>query len=210
MGCKLHTIQSPFSQPPQPPPTPPPKTNLPMFYYGLIIVSVAAIILAMYNLIFVKLTSNRHDQSPLPRSSISLVDLSRTRRSRSFENLDSFRYKKNEGQRQKMKVVSNVLFACQFLRTEKKHVAQLSLRLPALSHSPAGELMESSTADYYAGGEFQRSPACKRSFHAPCIDMWLNSHSDCPLCRTPLPASSWSHPQLTTTPEENSREVLLL
>ncbi|XP_068343976.1 RING-H2 finger protein ATL58-like [Pyrus communis] len=181
MGYKLHTIQSPFSQPPQPPPTAPPKTNLPMFYYGLIIVSVAAIILAMYNLIFVKLTSNRHDQSPLPRSSISLVDLSRTRRSRSFENLDSFR-----------------------------HVAHLSLRLPALSHSPAGELMESSTADYYAGGEFQRGPACKRSFHAPCIDLWLNSHSDCPLCRTPLPASSWSHPQLTTTPEENSREVLLL
>ncbi|KAK7826186.1 ring-h2 finger protein atl2 [Quercus suber] len=27
-------------------------------------------------------------------------------------------------------------------------------------------------------------PQCKQSFHAPCIDMWLYSHSDCLLCRT--------------------------
>ncbi|KAG6669109.1 hypothetical protein CIPAW_01G220400 [Carya illinoinensis] len=29
-------------------------------------------------------------------------------------------------------------------------------------------------------------PRCKHSFHAPCIDLWLYSHSDCPLCRTPV------------------------
>ncbi|KAM1155764.1 hypothetical protein ACFX13_027200 [Malus domestica] len=173
MGYKLHTIQGPFSLPPQPPPSPPPKTNLPMFYYGLIIVSIAAIILAMYNLIFVKLTSNRHDQSPLPRSSISMVDLSRTRRSRSFENLDSFRYKKKEGSTSK----DESCVEC---------VVCLSV--------------------FEDGEEVRKLPTCNHSFHAPCIDMWLNSHSDCPLCRTPLPASSWSHPQLTTTPEENSRE----
>ncbi|XP_050129858.1 RING-H2 finger protein ATL16-like [Malus sylvestris] len=176
MGYKLHTIQSPFSQPPQPPSTPPPKTNLPMFYYGLIIVSIAAIILAMYNLIYVKLTSNRHDQSPPPRSSISLVDLSRTRRSRSFGNLDSFRYKKNEGSTSK-----------------DESCVECAVCLSVFED----------------GEEIRKLPTCKHSFHAPCIDMWLNSHSDCPLCRTPLPASSWSHPQLTTTPEENSREVLL-
>lgn len=29
-------------------------------------------------------------------------------------------------------------------------------------------------------------PGCKHSFHAPCIDMWPYSHSDCLLCRTPI------------------------
>ncbi|EEF41012.1 conserved hypothetical protein [Ricinus communis] len=29
-------------------------------------------------------------------------------------------------------------------------------------------------------------PRCKHSFHASCIDMWVYSHSDCPLCRTPI------------------------
>ncbi|MBA0615243.1 hypothetical protein Godav_015404 [Gossypium davidsonii] len=27
---------------------------------------------------------------------------------------------------------------------------------------------------------------CKHSFHAPCIDMWMYSHSICPICRTPV------------------------
>ncbi|XP_068345392.1 E3 ubiquitin-protein ligase ATL41-like [Pyrus communis] len=27
-------------------------------------------------------------------------------------------------------------------------------------------------------------PNCKHSFHAECIDKWLNSHTTCPICRT--------------------------
>ncbi|BFG36157.1 hypothetical protein CerSpe_224310 [Prunus speciosa] len=29
-------------------------------------------------------------------------------------------------------------------------------------------------------------PECMHLFHAGCIDMWLSSHSNCPLCRTDI------------------------
>lgn len=33
------------------------------------------------------------------------------------------------------------------------------------------------------GEDLRQLPKCKHSFHADCIDMWLYSHSNCPLCR---------------------------
>ncbi|RYR20350.1 hypothetical protein Ahy_B03g065457 isoform B [Arachis hypogaea] len=49
------------------------------------------------------------------------------------------------------------------------------------------------------GEEVRKLPRCKHSFHALCIDMWLYSHFDCPICRTPV--GLFSHP----FPAENSR-----
>lgn len=55
------------------------------------------------------------------------------------------------------------------------------------------------------GEEIRQMPKCKHYFHAPCIDMWLYSHMDCPLCRSPV------DPSLSRPPEESerSREGLL-
>ncbi|XVF74342.1 hypothetical protein PTKIN_Ptkin13bG0102700 [Pterospermum kingtungense] len=36
------------------------------------------------------------------------------------------------------------------------------------------------------GEEVRQLHRCKHSFHAPCIDMWMYSHSNCPICRTPV------------------------
>ncbi|XP_020233290.1 E3 ubiquitin-protein ligase RING1 [Cajanus cajan] len=41
-------------------------------------------------------------------------------------------------------------------------------------------------------GEFQHDqslrllPKCSHAFHIPCIDTWLTSHKNCPLCRAPV------------------------
>ncbi|KAI4354456.1 hypothetical protein L6164_003316 [Bauhinia variegata] len=33
------------------------------------------------------------------------------------------------------------------------------------------------------GEEVRQLSACKHSFHATCIDLWLDNHSNCPICR---------------------------
>ncbi|OIW07589.1 hypothetical protein TanjilG_08476 [Lupinus angustifolius] len=39
------------------------------------------------------------------------------------------------------------------------------------------------------GEEVRQLSACKHSFHASCIDMWLSNHSNCPICRATIAAA---------------------
>lgn len=59
--------------------------------------------------------------------------------------------------------------------------------------------------------EVRQLPRCKHSFHAPCIDMWLYSHLDCPLCRTPVEVELpvFSRQTAVATPVDRSREMLI-
>ncbi|TKY47178.1 RING-H2 finger protein ATL3 [Spatholobus suberectus] len=42
----------------------------------------------------------------------------------------------------------------------------------------------------FEGGEMGRClPKCGHGFHVECIDMWLGSHSNCPICRAPIVVS---------------------
>ncbi|KAK6774499.1 hypothetical protein RDI58_029738 [Solanum bulbocastanum] len=59
------------------------------------------------------------------------------------------------------------------------------------------------------GEEVKQLPICKHSFHASCIDMWLHSHLDCPLCRSPV-MPPVLHRNSFTRQEESSRDGLLI
>ncbi|CAK7325667.1 unnamed protein product [Dovyalis caffra] len=39
-------------------------------------------------------------------------------------------------------------------------------------------------SEFEEGEELRTLPLCLHSYHAACIDMWLYSHSNCPMCRT--------------------------
>ncbi|KAK4392238.1 RING-H2 finger protein ATL33 [Sesamum angolense] len=41
------------------------------------------------------------------------------------------------------------------------------------------------------GEEIRQLSGCKHAFHSACIDMWLYSHSNCPVCRAAVPVR-WS------------------
>ncbi|KAG1342560.1 RING-H2 finger protein ATL3 [Cocos nucifera] len=41
-------------------------------------------------------------------------------------------------------------------------------------------------AELSEGEEARLLPGCRHGFHLECIDMWLNFHSTCPLCRSPV------------------------
>ncbi|KAL8482349.1 hypothetical protein ACS0TY_028499 [Phlomoides rotata] len=44
--------------------------------------------------------------------------------------------------------------------------------------------------DYQAEDRLQQIPGCGHTFHIGCIDLWLTTHTTCPLCRKSLLASS--------------------
>ncbi|RWW59252.1 hypothetical protein BHE74_00033824 [Ensete ventricosum] len=60
-------------------------------------------------------------------------------------------------------------------------------------------------------GEFRKGetlrllPKCSHAFHVPCIDTWLRSHSNCPLCRANIVPVAWAPPlQLPAPPPQQT------
>lgn len=70
-------------------------------------------------------------------------------------------------------------------------------RIPAFVYSPSTDdpLDCAVCLSEFEDNEYGRVlPKCRHAFHADCIDMWFQSHSNCPLCRTPVQLDTLVHP----------------
>ncbi|XP_051131864.1 E3 ubiquitin-protein ligase EL5-like [Andrographis paniculata] len=134
----------------QPPPSPT-RSNLSTFYYGIVVVGTAAILLALYNMLVVKFCIDLRDHSLRQRARRgSPGGISR----RDFHtSIFSFKYNKKEKE-----------------AIDEEGDTECAICLSVFEE----------------GEELKQLPKCRHCFHAPCIDMWLYSRMDCPLCRTPV------------------------
>lgn len=170
-----------------PPYTTPTKSNsMPLLYYGLIVIGTAALMLVIYNLIIIRWCSyTRPGSSPEGIApSLRLPHLGPGGAStRSSDNpnahlISSFKYKK-EGSSTRVMIGAYNEYEC---------AVCLSV--------------------FEEDEELKQLPRCKHSFHAPCIDMWLYSHLDCPLCRSPVDPPPFLHRSVAAParlPTGNSR-----
>uniref|UniRef100_A0A6N2L204 RING-type E3 ubiquitin transferase n=1 Tax=Salix viminalis TaxID=40686 RepID=A0A6N2L204_SALVM len=50
-------------------------------------------------------------------------------------------------------------------------------------------------------------PKCSHAFHIPCIDTWLGSHTNCPLCRAPIVTNTEKQIEVLEDDQESDREM---
>ncbi|XP_004513494.1 RING-H2 finger protein ATL1-like [Cicer arietinum] len=171
-------VLSPFTIPSPPPPSSfssNKNNSIPMLYYGLVVMGIAAIVLAIYNIIIIKRCNRSHNQAQPTSPTLMVIENSNNR---SFGNsqrnlLSSFKYKKEVVTKEEEK------------KGDFDYECSVCLSV------------------YEEGEDVRKLPKCKHCFHALCIDMWLYSHFDCPICRTPV--GSFRHNFV----EENSRDGLM-
>ncbi|CAA7046475.1 unnamed protein product [Microthlaspi erraticum] len=99
-----------------------------------------------------------------------------------------------------------------FLAGNSLHTAELGLSkelremLPIVVFKESFSIMDSQCSvclgDYQADDKLQQIPVCGHTFHMDCIDLWLTSHSTCPLCRLTL-IPSQSHQSQEEEEEED-------
>lgn len=61
-------------------------------------------------------------------------------------------------------------------------------------------------------GEFQDEeslrilPKCNHAFHVSCIDTWLRSHKNCPVCRAPVVKNTITNAEIESNPTESNTQ----
>lgn len=132
-----------------------------MMYYGVGIVAAAGLLLLAYNIIVIKCCVNRSTRRRVDGAPTTLVMLSRQGRS-------------NQEMAARRRVEELVSF-----KYQKDEEAATAASVGSVECAVCLSMFEE-------GEEIKQLPRCKHSFHASCIDMWLSSHLDCPICRSSI------------------------
>uniref|UniRef100_A0A1J3EA37 RING-type E3 ubiquitin transferase n=1 Tax=Noccaea caerulescens TaxID=107243 RepID=A0A1J3EA37_NOCCA len=85
---------------------------------------------------------------------------------------------------------------------------ELREMLPVVVFKESFSVMDSQCSvclgEYQAEDKLQQIPVCGHTFHMDCIDLWLTSHTTCPLCRlTLIPSQSHQSQQEAEEEEED-------
>lgn len=97
-------------------------------------------------------------------------------------------------------LVHNDITRCE-LGLKKEHREMLPIIVFKESFSVKDTQCPVCLADYQADDRLQQIPACGHTFHMCCIDIWLATHSTCPLCRLSLLPSPKPSDRSSDSPE---------
>lgn len=95
-------------------------------------------------------------------------------------------------------------------RSEMGLKKELREMLPIIVYKESFSIRDSQCSvclvDYQAEDRLQHIPACGHTFHMDCIDLWLTTHTTCPLCRLSLLPTTKSSTELPHINVETSQE----
>ena len=169
-----------YSPPPPSPPPPSEKThNIPTYVIAIGTVFAAAFIIVCFLAIYSRYYLRRRNSR-------------RSTQSQTEETQDEF-FDEEEGP-----IIDHPIW---YIRTVGLQPSVIS-SIRVCKYKRGDGLVEGTECSVCLG-EFEEDeslrllPKCNHAFHIPCIDTWLRSHTNCPMCRAPIIRST----SMTPVPE---------
>ncbi|XP_059307435.1 RING-H2 finger protein ATL52-like [Lycium ferocissimum] len=178
-------IDDPFFTPLPPPPPPPPipivtseKYHMPFYFILMLCVLGAVFVFICYMVILKRKRSNSRN-----RRNLSQLD----------ENRDDFVIDENHGP-----VMDHPIWYIRTIGLSQDVIDSISV----FKYKKDESLIEGTDCsvcltEFEEDESLRLLPKCSHAFHIPCIDTWLRSHKNCPLCRAPIVSNMDNIPQLS-------------
>ncbi|XP_060182736.1 RING-H2 finger protein ATL52-like [Lycium barbarum] len=183
-----HCVESvpnddPFFTLPPPPPPPIPgatseKYHMPFYFILMLCVLGAVFVFICYMVILKRKRSNSRN-----RRNLSQLD----------ENRDDFVIDENHGP-----VMDHPIWYIRTIGLSQDVIDSISVfKYKKDEYLIEGTDCSVCLTEFEEDESLRLLPKCSHAFHIPCIDTWLRSHKNCPLCRAPIVSNMDNIPQLS-------------